>query len=167
MRSSGLVLLAALALAACGEVQPAASTGSLAPAFAARRLDGDSVRLTELRDQVVLLNVWATWCIPCRKEMPELQALHTELAEQGLHVVGVSVDEQSADATVRNFTTDLGITYTILRDPAESVSFLFQIPGVPATFLIDREGRIAWRHIGPFDRDNPALRAALAEALSS
>lgn len=167
MKQRWLVVLGVVALTACGEVQPAGSPGSEAPAFAARTLDGDSLRLADLRDRVVLLNIWATWCIPCRKEMPELQALHTEFATQGLHVVGVSVDEQSADAAVRNFTTDLGITYTILRDPTEAVSFAFQIPGVPATFLIDRQGRIAWKHLGPFDRDNPTLRAALAEALSS
>lgn len=164
VRRSLFALLGFASLTACAEVQPAASTGANAPTFTARTLDGDSLGLADLRGQVVLLNVWATWCVPCRKEMPELQALHQEFADQGLHVVGVSVDEQSADDAVRSFTADLGVTYTILRDPGESVSFAFQIPGVPSTFLINREGRIAWKHFGPFDRNHAGLRAALSES---
>jgi len=162
-----LACVITIALAGCAEVQPAGSIGSEAPALAARSLDGDSLRLADFRGQVVLLNVWATWCIPCRREMPELQALHTEFGDRGLRVVGISVDEQSADEAVRNFTSDLGITYTILRDPSEAVSFAFAIPGVPATFLIDRDGRIGWRQFGPFDRENPGLRAALEQSLAS
>jgi peroxiredoxin len=161
-----LAVLASLALAACTtETQPPAAVGSPAPAYSATALTGDSVSLAKLRGKVVLLNVWATWCIPCRKEMPELQALHEQNEARGLEVVGVSIDAPGDDNGVRDFLHDYGITYTILRDPVDRISDGFAIIGVPASFLIDRQGKIAWKHLGPFTRTDSALVRALAAAL--
>lgn len=157
--------LAALLLAACSAPPAPGSVGTEAPAYAAPTPAGDSVSLASLRGQAVLLNVWATWCVPCRKEMPELQALHEEHGSKGLRVIGVSLDENGADPVIEQFTKDLGVTYTIVRDPGERINDLFGIIGVPATFLIDRKGLIVWKHMGPFTKTDTALVNALGRTL--
>jgi cytochrome c biogenesis protein CcmG, thiol:disulfide interchange protein DsbE len=139
--------------------------GEPAPAFAAPVLDGDTLRLAELRGQAVLLNIWATWCPPCRDEMPELQVLHDRYARRGLRVLGVSVDARGAEAAVREFVRDHGITFTILHDPAESVARQFRTTGVPETFLIGPDGRLAHRWIGRFDLESPAVAARVEAVL--
>jgi cytochrome c-type biogenesis protein len=128
-------------------------------------MQGDSVDLTEYTGSIVLLNVWATWCIPCRREVPELQALHQQFESQGLRVVGVSIDGGDADADVNGFMSDFKMTYTVLRDPAERVLSTFRIVGVPASYLIDREGIVRWRTIGPFTANDAQLQAALRRTL--
>ena len=154
------------ALAACGtDFQPPAATGQPAPEYRAETLDGESFVLAELAGEVVLLNIWATWCPPCRMEMPELQRLHREFSESGLRVVGVSVDAAGSDRAVRTFLDDLGIDFQIVRDPAERVSTTFGAYGVPLTVLIDRGGIIRWRHLGPITADDPRLRAVLDQTL--
>jgi cytochrome c-type biogenesis protein len=159
-----VILLTGLSVA-CSRPPSSGQLGEVAPAYSAPALNGESVALAGLRGQVVLLNVWATWCIPCRKELPELQQLHQELASRGLRVVGVSVDDGSADRAVAEFVRNFGITYTILRDPAENVSHTFAIPGVPASFLIDRNGKVVWRHLGPVTTRDALLQSALKAAL--
>lgn len=167
MNRSLLVLSAALALASCGdaEVPRAATVGEPAPAYAATTLDGDSISLAHLRGKPVLLNVWATWCHPCREEIPALQALHEKYAPQGLEVVGVSVDADGEEAGIREFARDIKMTYPIWLDPEERVSSTFRLMGVPSTFLIDRQGQILWKHLGPVKFDDPKLQAALQKAL--
>ena len=163
MKRLALILL----LVACGETSRPSpgEIGTVAPSFGALSLNGDSVDLAELRGTAVLLNVWATWCIPCRREIPELQALHQEHSERGLRVVGVSVDGSGADRDVAEFAKSFSMTYTILRDPGESISNAFRIPGVPASFLIDREGVVRWRHLGPFKATDSTFLAALNAVL--
>lgn len=154
-------------LAACGEVDARqGQVGTVAPPYAAVALDGDSVRLGELRGTVVLLNVWATWCAPCREEIPDLQALHEENVERGFAVVGVSVDGRREGDAIRRFVADFGMTYPIWHDPDDKVGSTFRTIGVPATFLIDREGVIRWRHLGPVQRGDAVLREAVAMALN-
>ena len=152
-------------LAACGDQPAHGVVGSRAPDYAAVSMSGDSVSLAQLQGDVVLLNVWATWCIPCRVEIPELQALHQTFGSKGLRVVGVSVDAGGADDMVADFAKQFGISYIILRDPAERITTLYATPGVPASFLIDRKGVVRWRHLGPFRADNPVFRRALDAAL--
>lgn len=167
--AAALVGLLLPMLAACGfdaGGEPGA-IGGPAPAYAAPALDGRTVSLEDLRGRVVLLNMWATWCPPCRTEMPHLQALHEELADDGLTVVGVSVDQNSAEGQVRDFLDELGIDFLILRDPAERGHRLFRGYGLPMTVIIDREGIVRWRHMGPLTADDPALRAVLDEALAA
>ncbi len=161
-----LAFAAGALLTACADVPPpAGAVGSIAPDYAARTLDHDTVSLAEFRGNAVLLNVWATWCPPCRQEMPDLQALHEEFEGAGLRVVGVSTDAAGADELVRDFLAEYGITYTILRDPGERIMSIFPAPGVPLTVLIDSEGRVAWRHLGPLTSNDPTLRDAIARAL--
>ena len=161
-------LLFVLPLAGCDMSVPQATTGQpgeAAPAYGSVTMSGDSMHLADFRGEVVLLNVWATWCIPCRKEVPELQALHSELESRGLKVVGVSVDASGSEDAIRSFAQEFGMTYTILLDPGETVSSMFRIQGVPASFLIDRDGKVVWRRLGPFEKNDPALRQALDTAL--
>ncbi|HSK17747.1 MAG TPA: TlpA disulfide reductase family protein [Longimicrobiales bacterium] len=156
LRSTGrrclwVLLMAALA---CnrdpGGFRPLAA-GDPAPDFGAPVFDGDSLHLSSLAGQPVLLNVWATWCPPCREEMPALQALHEEFGPRGLRVVGVSVDSRGSEDTIRRFLEEGGYTFTILHDASDAVSRQFRTIGVPESFLIDGEGRVVRRWIGKFD----------------
>jgi cytochrome c biogenesis protein CcmG, thiol:disulfide interchange protein DsbE len=148
------VLLAAVLAAGCGPeprtYRPLAA-GDAAPAFAAPVLGADTLDLRSLRGHVVLLNVWATWCPPCREEMPYLQQVHERFAARGLRVVGVSIDARGSEGAIHQFLGDIGVTFTILHDAADVFSREFRTIGVPETFLIDREGRIRRRWIGKFD----------------
>ena len=146
-----LLILTALACNRdAGGFRPLAS-GDPAPDFGAPVFDGDSLHLASLRGRPVLLNVWATWCPPCREEMPALQALHEELGPRGLRVVGVSVDSRGSEDTIRRFLEEGGYTFTILHDASDAVSRQFRTIGVPESFLIDGEGRVVRRWIGKFD----------------
>jgi peroxiredoxin len=141
--------------------------GQPAPRYSAVTLTGDSVSLEELRGRAVLLNVWATWCHPCREEIPVLQALHARYASRGLELIGVSVDGRGEEATIREFAADFGMTYPLWLDPDERVQSTFLAIGVPATFLIDREGVLRWRHVGPVRANDTTLVRELERALAA
>jgi cytochrome c-type biogenesis protein len=162
--------LAAVALALLVPVSAHAASwgevGEAAPDYAAPTLDGDDASLEDLRGEAVLLNVWATWCVPCREEMPELQQLHERHADAGLRVVGVSVDDQGADDAVRGFLQDEGVDYEVWRDPDRDVQRAFRTSGVPETILIDRDGIVVERWKGPLEADDD-LDAAVERALES
>jgi cytochrome c-type biogenesis protein len=174
-RSGWLALAAVAALGACAGSRDASSDGddgggrveigAPVPSYRAVSLAGDSVSLAGVRGKTVLLNVWATWCHPCRTEIPELQAIHERYRGRGLELVGVSVDAAGADDAIRSFMKEFGMTYPVWRDPDERVSARFLIVGVPATFLIDRDGVLRWRKTGPIAPDDPTLAAAIERAL--
>ena len=136
--------------------------GTRAPEVAATDLRGRPVRLAELRGQVVLLNVWATWCAPCRDEMPSMQRLHQELGDEGLRIVAVSIDAApgQADANgapggdVAGFARELGLTFPIWRQPSGVVQRDYRTTGVPESFLIGRDGRIVKKVIGATEWDD-------------
>jgi peroxiredoxin len=140
--------------------------GDAAPEYAAPRLGGDTVALAALRGRAVLLNVWATWCAPCRDEMPGLQALHERYHARGLEVVGASIDTRGAGDAIESFVQEFGITFTILHDADETVTRLFRTNGVPESFLIDTEGRIAHRWIGRFEPLAADVIARIEDALA-
>lgn len=172
-RSRLASLLAVLALTACeGKPQQAApdavatTTGPAAPAFLGRTLDGEPFELASQRGTVVLLNVWATWCEPCRQEMPELQALHARHSAQGLTVVGVSVDAARLGAEVRRMVEDFGLTYPNIHDARNTIGPAFKVVGYPTSFLIDRHGAIAWRRDGLLEPNDAELAAAITSALA-
>ncbi len=138
----------------------------LAPDFVAQDLDGAAVRLGNYRGQVVLLNLWTTWCPPCREEMPSMQALYDRLGAQGLAVVAVSEDDSGA-AVVRPFVKEFKLSFPMLVDPTGAVGRLYLISGYPETFVIDREGRQLARFIGPRNWTSPELEAALRTLLDT
>lgn len=167
----GLIALALVALAlGCGQgmgerPRGIIAVGQPAPAYAARRLDDTPVSLADHRGDVVLLNIWATWCKPCREEIPALETLYQRHAADGFVVAGVSIDQPNEQARIASFAADLGATYPLWHDPDDKVSTIFLSIGVPSSYLIDREGVIRWRHVGPVKADDPALTAALEAAL--
>jgi thiol-disulfide isomerase/thioredoxin len=154
-------------MSACDGSNGPPRVGSPVPEYASITIDGDSVRLTDLRGEVVLLNVWATWCHPCREEIPALQALHERFAGEAFRVVGVSVDDGGiGDAgRIRAFADEFDVTYPIWLDPAERVARVFFTIGVPTTVLIGRDGTLLWRHTGPIRPGDPALERRIREAL--
>jgi cytochrome c-type biogenesis protein len=123
------------------------------------------VSLASYRGKPVLLNVWATWCHPCRDEIPELQAIHERYRARGLELVGVSIDADGTDEAIRAFMRDFRMTYPVWRDPGERVSTQFLVVGVPATFLIDRDGVLRWRKTGPIEQGDSSLIAAVERVL--
>ncbi len=130
-----------------------------AEGFYLKDLDGELHRLKDFRGKVVLLNFWATWCPPCREEMPSMQELHEDYRDQGLAVVAVSVDQDSP-GVVKEYVEELGLTFRILHDRDNRVSGRYRVPGVPASYLIDRKGRVAYKVLGSIDWTRPsALRA--------
>jgi peroxiredoxin len=145
----------------------AIEVGLPVPAYATTALDGDSVSLAKVRGTVVLLNIWATWCHPCREEIPQLGALHQRYRERGLSVIGVSVDTDGTDDAIRAFMRDYPMPFPIWRDPDERISSLFLALGVPATFLIDQRGVLRWRKTGPITPGDTSLMAAIERALGS
>lgn len=169
VRAGLFALLTGMSLAACDRrpALRAPALGAAAPAFTAMTLEGEPVTLAALSGSVVVLNVWATWCIPCREEIPQLEALHREYGAQGLKTIGVSIDAAGMGADVRDFATEQGMTYPIWLDPDHQFSLKFLTVGVPETFVIDRAGVIRFRMIGAFRRGDTTLAAAVRRAMAS
>jgi peroxiredoxin len=143
------------------------TVGSRAPEFQARTLTDSATAksLGDYRGQVVLLNIWATWCLPCRTEMPSIEALHREYGPRGLRVVAVSVDDPGSERAVRQFARELGLTFEILHDPQQGTTRNYQITGYPETFIIARDGTIRRKMIGPDDWSSSSNRALVRELL--
>jgi cytochrome c biogenesis protein CcmG/thiol:disulfide interchange protein DsbE len=141
------------------------AVGERVPDFAVRTLAGDSARVAP-GQPVTLLHVWATWCGPCEKEFPEIQALQREFGPRGLRIVAVSVDEGDDDP-VQAFVKEKGATFEIGRDPAGEVRRLYQGIGVPESYLISADGRLLVRQFGAIPRGAAAMRAAIETALAT
>jgi len=144
------------------------AVGSTMPAYKAELLDGKPFDVAAERGNVVFLNLWATWCNPCRAEIPELEKLHTEYAAQGFKVVGVSLDESGKEA-VQQFVTENSMTYPIALDPEGKLANVFQTTVIPTSVLIDRSGKIVWKKYGLISVDEElmsALKTALAQKRS-
>lgn len=135
----------------------------LAPDFAVTDLEGRAVRLSAYRGKVVLLNVWTTWCPPCREEMPSMERLHRRLQGRDFVLLAVSQDDDGQRA-VAPFVREMGVTFPVLVDPEHQVGRRYGVWGYPETFVIDRNGYIVERVIGPRDWMAPDQVAAL-EAL--
>jgi peroxiredoxin len=129
-------------------------------------LEGQAVRLSAYRGQVVLVNLWATWCPPCREEMPSMEKLHQRLREKGFVLLAVSEDEGGA-GVVRPFVEQMRLTFRVLLDPGGDVGRKYGVWGYPESFLVDREGRIVERVIGPRDWGAPAEIARIEALLAA
>ena len=124
----------------------AVAPASAAPDFTLRSLAGPNLRLLEQRGKVVLLNFWATWCAPCREEMPQLNKLYEKYRASGFTLLGVNVDEDSRNAA--GIAGQLGVKFPVLLDSDKRVSKLYDLSAMPSTVMIDRDGRVRFLHRG-------------------
>jgi thiol-disulfide isomerase/thioredoxin len=123
-------------------------------------LQGDTVRLTDLVGKVVLVNFWATWCPPCREEMPSMSALYQDYRNKGFEILAISIDTQGAEV-VAPFVAQYGLTFPVLLAPREDNGPQQLAQGIPTTYLIDRNGRIAGREMGTKNWNSPKMRRLL------
>lgn len=144
------------------------SVGSDAPGFAAATLDAPAKMksMSDYRGEVVVLNIWATWCGPCRVEMPSMEKLYKELGPKGLKLVAVSVDNAGEEQKIRDFTKEYGLTFEILHDPSGAIQGIYRTTGVPETMVIDRNGVIRKKWIGPDDWASEGNKALLEQLLA-
>lgn len=192
MKSLAVILVSALLLVACRQSETAApdtaskaaqpsraaapaeesgealDVGASMPTYdTAKTLDGKAFDLASMRGKVVLINIWATWCGPCRYEIPELIKLQQAWRAQGFEVLGVSVDAEETANDVAPFVKEKAINYPVVIDTEGEIANLFETNVIPTSALIDREGRIVWTHVGTVEADDAALVAAIRAALES
>jgi peroxiredoxin len=129
--------------------------------FALPALSGEEIRLTSFKGNVVLINFWATWCGPCRDEMPAMEQLWTRLKDQGFVILAISLDNKRSKNRVDGFIKKLGVTYPVLLDPKETVGDHYQTVGLPTSYLIGRNGKIAGRVMGPLDWTSPEVSSVI------
>lgn len=143
------------------------SVGSQAPDFHAVTLAAtpEPRTLDDYEGKVVLLNIWGTFCPPCRVEMPSIEKLYKTMGPKGLEVVAVSVDAPGQEQTIRDFAERLGLTFTILYDPTGKTEKQYQATAVPETFIIGRDGMIRKKLIGAVDWNSAANRAVIEQLL--
>lgn len=129
---------------------PPVDVGAQAPEFSYPTLGGGTKSLGDYRGKVVLVNVWATWCNPCREEMPSIERLYQMMKGQPFEILAVSIDVRGA-TDVEPFAKQLGLTFPILLDGDGEIQDLYQTTGVPESFIIDKNGVVTQRIIGPLD----------------
>jgi peroxiredoxin len=152
-----LVLAAWFSRGVITPIQP----GSEAPEFTVANLQGDTVRLSDFRGKVVLINVWATWCLPCREEMPSMERLYQSLQGEDFEILAVSIDRAPGETDaggniggdVAEFVVEYGLTFPILLNPSGNIQTLYQTTGVPESFIVDTDGIIQKRLAGPAEWD--------------
>ena len=145
LRATGLAGLAALALGIAPAYANIAASGH-APDFTLRSMEGTNLRLQEQRGQVVMINFWATWCGPCRQEMPHLTRLYDKYRSAGFVMLGVNVDDDARRAI--DLATKLGLKFPVLLDTDKTVSRLYDLGTMPSSVLVDRNGRVRYVHNG-------------------
>jgi len=142
------------------------SVGSMMPPYRGQLLDGKEFDLAAEKGNVVLLNLWATWCGPCKGEIPDLIKMHDEYSGRGFKVVGVSLDDSGVDG-VKDFVKQEKITYPIVLDPEGKLANTFQTSIIPTTVLIDKTGKIVWKQYGAVSLNDETLKKALDTALAA
>ena len=167
------VRLATISVPSLGVSKPTApsevaalAVGASAPDYSAETIAGGQVRLQELRGKPVLLNVWATWCEPCRHELPVLQGFHTRFGSRGLRVIAANVDRETSRDDVRAFVTRRELSMDVWIDREDRASHTFGIATLPATFLFDATGTLVWRRDGAITGNDRDLEAAIESVLS-
>jgi cytochrome c biogenesis protein CcmG/thiol:disulfide interchange protein DsbE len=171
-----LVVALLVALLAAGksllrnELSPV-GVGAEAPDFAVMTLDSVAKRKTldDYRGDVVMINIWATWCAPCRIEMPAIEQLHRAYGQKGLKIIAVSVDEPGSQPQIRSFVKEYGLTFEVLHDPGGQegkVSRDYQTTGYPETVIIGRDGIIRKKLLGAHDWNSVENRALIDRLLA-
>ena len=140
------VFALAMLLATTASQAAMPAIGSAAPDFTLKSSTGRNLKLSEHRGEVVMINFWATWCGPCRQEMPLLNRIHEKYRKAGLTLLGVNIDDNSANALA--MVKKLGVTFPVLFDAEKRISRLYDVDGMPSTLLIDRDGKVRYIHRG-------------------
>ena len=148
--AAAVLLLLAVLIGSCGGGASAGSTGvnqgNLASDFTLEAIDGSEVSLSDYRGDVVLVNFWATWCPPCRAEIPDLEAAYQARSDDGFVVLGINVEEPRE--AVAPFAQAIGMSYPVLLDRGGQVMKMYRAPGLPISLILDRDGVIQVRHVG-------------------
>lgn len=135
------------------QVQPYA-----APAFTAKDLDGGTITLADWRGKVVLLNFWASWCVPCKEETPELEAIYQQLKDQGLVIVGIDLFKTERLDTgmtdVRDFVAQYGVTYPVGIDESGDIAKSYAVSPIPTSYFIDQQGRVRFVRVGKLSKQD-------------
>jgi thiol-disulfide isomerase/thioredoxin len=140
--------------------------GSQVPDFRAKELGTSQYKtLADYKGQVMLVNIWATWCEPCRVEIPSLERLQREYGPKGLKIVAVSIDDYVSEDSIQRYAKNLGVTFEILHDPTHAIERTFQATGYPESFVVGPEGTIRKKVIGPDDWNSIGNRALFAQLL--
>ncbi len=164
-KTAFIAMVAALLLAANAWSAKTTLLHKPAPDFTLKSLEGPNIKLSELRGDVVLINFWASWCGPCRQEMPLLEELNTKYAPMGFTMLGVNVEQDSTAA--KSMLAELGISFPILFDDQNSVSESYDVIAMPTTIVVDRDGNVQYVHHGykPGDEDKyqDAIRSAIRQ----
>ena len=170
----GVALLIIFAWLNQDRVQPV-TAGGLAPEFEVNDLDGGLARLSDHQGEVVLVNIWATWCLPCRIEMPSMERLYQEIGEEGFEIMAVSIDAELGGfdlagrpgGDIQVFADSLGLTFPMLHDPSGGIERLYRTTGVPETFLIGRDGIIYKKVAGGTEWDAPQHKELIQRLLAA
>ncbi len=144
---------------------PAPLPGRPAPDFTLSTLDGQPVQLSDLQGQPVILNFWATWCSPCRVEMPDLQAAHADHVDDGVVILGVNLTRRDNLDDVPGFLDEFGITYPVVLDERGEVTNLYKVRGQPASVFIDKDGVVNQVFYGPVNKE--FIETRIAELIES
>ena len=175
---AGIVMTVVFGVALAVKLRPQldlVEVGDAAPAFHGTDLrTGRPATLADYRGKVVLLNVWATWCPPCRVEMPSMERLHKKLAGTDFRIVAVSVDgdlfhpeDVEGPAEIMAFVNGMGLTFDVLHDPSGGIRNRYQTTGVPESFVIDRDGMIVKKVIGAAEWDGPVNETIIRRLLDA
>ena len=170
----GVALVVLIAWVNRDRLQPVIP-GTPAPEFAVADLEGDIVRLSDHRGHVVMVSIWATWCGPCRYEMPSMERLYNEFADEGLEILAVSIDAETGTfdlfgrpgGDIQAFADSLGLTFPLLHDPSGGIQQVYQTTGVPETFLVGRDGIIYKKVAGGTEWDAPDHQELIRRLLAA
>lgn len=172
----GIVTIVLVAIAAIGfgitralgtELTPL-GVGTTAPDFHAATLDVPprQLSLADYRGRVVLVNIWATWCQPCRVEIPSIERLYRAYGSRGLNVVAVSIDDPGTEPAIRAFVRDMGMTFQVLHDPSGRIEHAYQTTGYPETVIVGKDGVIRKKVAGAIDWDSEGNRRLIERLLA-
>lgn len=158
--TTGLIVLALLGLA---QLAAALDVGTSPPEIGLPALDGGTVSLAGLRGKVVVVDFWASWCAPCKQEMPVLESLYKRFKDRGLVVVGVSVDNERGNA--QRFAREVRVTFPIVHDAGHVVADRFHPPKMPTSYVIDKAGKVRFVHAGYRAEDARKLEQEITSLL--
>ena len=158
-----LIALGALLMSMLSMQAHALTIGDVAPDFTLKNLQGTNLNLAEQRGEIILINFWASWCGPCRKEMPVLQKLQDKYQDLGVQVWGVNVEQENQAG--KDFLADLDLSFSIFFDQTNSLSKTYQVEAMPTTVIIDRDGKVRFVFQGYQDGYDKKYAAAIKQLI--